>query len=371
MTVRQQAIAWAAAATAFGLALYALSAMLLPFIAALAIAYLLDPLADKLERLGLGRTWATVLIIVFCALIMLLLAAIAIPPLLRQLAAFIEAFPQLAAKAQAALVGKGDAWLASWGIGLAEKFGFDPTAAAADLQNVMAQVLSQAAKWLLGLLQSLISGGAALINMISLLVVTPVVAFYLLLDWDRMVASIDRNIPPRDRMKIRQIGHEIDRALAGFLRGQSLVAMFLGLWYAGGLSLIGLNYGFLIGVIGGFTSFIPYVGSLLVLILAMIVAVAQGWPDFTLPLMAVGVVASGQFLEGNILSPRLVGDSVGLHPVWLMFALLAFGALFGFTGLLIAVPVSAALGVVTRHALEAYRASSFFLAGAPPDETQG
>ena len=145
------------------------------------------------------------------------------------------------------------------------------------------------------------------------------------------------------RPQARVLARDIDKALAGFLRGQSLVCLFLGLWYGIGLSLTGLNFGFLIGITAGVLSFIPYVGSLTALVVSCIVAVVQGWPDWTLLLMALAVVGTGQFLEGNFLSPKLVGGSVGLHPVWLMFALLAGGSLFGFTGLIVAVPAAVAI----------------------------
>jgi predicted PurR-regulated permease PerM len=159
---------------------------------------------------------------------------------------------------------------------------------------------------------------------------------------------------------VRAIARDIDAAIAGFLRGQSLVCLFLGLWYGIGLSLIGLNFGFLIGISAGLLSFIPYVGSLTALVLSAIIGIVQGWPNWSLFLMAMAVVGSGQFLEGNVLTPRLVGASVGLHPVWLMFALFAFGSLFGFAGLLVAVPVSAAIGVLARFALHSYLDSSLY-----------
>ena len=175
---------------------------------------------------------------------------------------------------------------------------------------------------------------------------TPVVAFYMLVDWDRMVRTVDSWMPVRQRETIRAIAHDIDRAIAGFVRGQALVCLILGTFYAVGLSVIGLNFGALIGMTAGLLSFIPYVGSLTGLILSMGVAIVQFWPDWTMILATLGIFVFGQFVEGNILSPKLVGESVGLHPVWLMFALLAFGALFGFVGLLLAVPLAAAIG---RH----------------------
>jgi predicted PurR-regulated permease PerM len=165
----------------------------------------------------------------------------------------------------------------------------------------------------------------------------------------------------RYRGIVHQLAHQIDRTMSGFLRGQSLVCLFLGLWYGLLLSLVGLNFGLLIGITAGFLSFIPYVGSMTALVAAAIISIVQGWPHWTLFAEAMGVVVVGQFLEGNVISPKLVGDNVGLHPVWLMFALLAFGTLFGFTGLIIAVPVAAATGVIMRFAVQKYRESHLFM----------
>jgi predicted PurR-regulated permease PerM len=176
-----------------------------------------------------------------------------------------------------------------------------------------------------------------------------------------MVATIDELVPPRHRPEVRAIARDINKALAGFLRGQALVCLFLGLWYSIGLSLLGLEFGFLIGVCAGVLSFVPYVGSITAFVLSIIVATVQGWPDWRLPAEAIGVVGMGLFLDGNVLSPRLVGGSIGVHPVWLMFALLAFGTLFGFTGLLLAAPLAAAIGVISRFVLRRYRHSALFL----------
>ena len=194
-----------------------------------------------------------------------------------------------------------------------------------------------------------------------MIVVTPVVAFYILLDWHRMIATVDGWTPPRYRVTVRALAREIDAALAGFVRGQSLVCLMLGLWYGIGLSVVGLNFGLLVGISAGLLSFIPYVGSLTALVVSSGLAIVQGWPDWKLFVMSLGVVLTGQFLEGNVLSPRLVGASVGLHPVWMMFALFSFGALFGFTGLIVAVPVAAAAHVLLRFGLQRYLESPLFL----------
>ncbi|MDB5648852.1 MAG: hypothetical protein JWL62_372, partial [Hyphomicrobiales bacterium] len=208
------------------------------------------------------------------------------------------------------------------------------------------------------------SGGQALIGLFSLLVITPVVAFYILLDWDKMVRTVDSWVPLDHRETVRELAREIDRALSGFLRGQSLVCLFLGLWYGIGLTLVGLNFGLLIGISAGVLSFIPYVGSLTALVLSACVAIVQGWPDLWLLALVFGVIGTGQFLEGNILTPKLVGASVGLHPVWLMLALLGFGSLFGFTGLILAVPIAATVGVILRFGLRNYLASPLYLGHA-------
>jgi len=175
-------------------------------------------------------------------------------------------------------------------------------------------------------------------------------------------------VPFRHRPVVQALALDINRAIAGFLRGQSLVCLFLGTWYGVGLTLVGLNFGLLIGISAGVLSFIPYVGSLTALVLACGVAIVQGWPSWHLLILSLVVVGTGQFLEGNVLTPRLVGASVGLHPVWLIFALLAAGNLFGMTGLILAVPIAAALGVLLRFAFATYMASPYYQ-GSTQDET--
>jgi predicted PurR-regulated permease PerM len=197
-------------------------------------------------------------------------------------------------------------------------------------------------------------------------VITPVVAFYLLCDWDRLIATIDGWVPLAQRETVRSLAREIDASISAYMRGQTGVCLLLGSYYAVGLTLSGLSFGLLIGIISGLISFIPYVGSMTGLVLSLGVAVAQFFPDWTRILIVLGVFLFGQFLEGNVLAPKLVGKSVGLHPVWLMFALLAFGYLFGFVGLLLAVPLAAAIGVLVRFALRRYLASPLYTGGGAP-----
>lgn len=352
---------WALAIVAVALFLYLFSGVLMPFAAGIALGYLLDPVAEKLERLGLNRLGAA-LFILAVSIILIVLALVLIGPVLgHQLSGFVENLPRIVLRLQA-LVSDWSAKLldTSWGSDLATRLGLG-SGNPGDIQKALADYAGEAAKWLGGFARSLISGGAALVGILSLIVVTPVVAFYILVDWNRMIASMKSLVPPRYLPEVSAVAGDMDAALAGFLRGQSLVCLFLGLWYGLGLTLIGLNYGFLIGITAGFLSFIPYVGSLTALVVSAVVALVQGWPDWTMLAKALAVVIAGQFLEGNVLSPKLVGESVGLHPVWLMFALLASGSLFGFTGLIVAVPVAAALGVLLRFFFARYRESPFYL----------
>lgn len=351
---------WVLAIAGAALFLYMFSGVLMPFVAGIALGYLLDPIASKLEKLGIGRLGAALVILTVFLLLLVAFLVLIVPVLGHQLSGFVDSLPGIIVKLQALLSDESGKFLNSSWIGeYAAKFGFGG-GSPADLQKALGDLAGDAARWLGSFAKSLISGGAALIGLFSLLVVTPVVAFYILVDWDRMVSSVASLVPPRFRPEVAVLARDIDRALAGFLRGQSLVCLFLGLWYGIGLTLVGLNFGFLIGISAGFLSFIPYVGSLTALVVSVVVAIVQGWPNWHLVAMALGVVLAGQFLEGNLLSPKLVGASVGLHPVWLMFALLAFGSLFGFTGLIVAVPVAAAIGVMLRFALARYRLSPFF-----------
>jgi predicted PurR-regulated permease PerM len=293
-----------------------------------------------------------------------LISVLIVPVLWTQLASFIESFPAYAARLEALISAETEGLSRKYGGVLMQKLGLD-TKGNNELASATNDLITQAAQWAATFLNSHLTRGAALIGLISLLVVTPVVAFYMLLDWEKMIATIDGLVPLRHRETVRGLAREIDTAMAGFLRGQSLVCLFLGAWYGIGLSLIGLNFGLLIGLSAGILSFIPYVGSLTALVLSSAVAIVQDWPQLKLLGMSLGVILIGQFLEGNILSPKLVGDSVGLHPVWLIFALLAFGSLFGFTGLITAVPFAA---VILRFAVKRYRESNLYtsLSGPPP-----
>jgi predicted PurR-regulated permease PerM len=349
MGLRRQMTFWVVALALFLAALWLLRGILLPFVAGMALAYLLDPLAKRLERLGVGRLLATVAIVTVFVLAFVLLILLIAPVLADQLWALIARLPEYVQRLQALITDPNRPWLRKI---VGEGFG--------DANSSLGDLVKEGAGWLTAFLRSLWSGGQALVSVFSLVVVTPVVAFYLLYDWDRMIAATDRWIPVNHRTTVRALAHEIDAAIAGFVRGQIGVCLILGSYYALGLTLTGLNFGFLIGFVSGLITFIPYVGSMTGLVIGGSVAIAQFWPDPTPIAVVIGIFLVGQFIEGYVLAPKLVGQSVGLHPVWLMFALFAFGSLLGFVGLLLAVPLAAAVGVLARFALRQYLASPLY-----------
>lgn len=350
MTLQRQLGFWGFCLGAFALFLYLFSSVLLPFIAALILAYLLDPVVDRLEKLGIGRLAATCLMLGVFVLIFVVMLLAAAPLLINQLSALIAKMPDYLARLQTLVTEHGEP--------LFERFG--GAGRLKEMQGQLAAGAGEGAKWLGGLVTSLLSGGQAILGVISLLVITPVVAFYMILDWDRMIARLDSWLPLAHRDTIRELVSEMDRSVAGFLRGQATICLLLGLFYAIGLSLVGLHFGFLIGILSGIINFIPYVGSLTGLVLGVGVALAQFWPDWAMVAGVVGIFAAGQFIEGNILQPKLLGNALGLHPVWLMFALLAAGSLFGFVGVMLAVPLAAVIGVLVRFALRQYLVSPLF-----------
>ncbi len=366
MRIEWQIGFWIGAFLLLVLLLWLFSGVLLPFAAAFALGYLLNPVVDRLERLGFNRLGATLFIMACFVLVLVAMSILIGPVVWRQLVSFTEALPGYAVKLEELISTETARLGRAYGGSLMDKFGLGGNAGA-EFASATNGLVAQAAQGAVAFLNTILTRGAALISVISLLVVTPVVAFYMLLDWDKMIATIDGLVPLRHRETVRALAREIDTALAGFLRGQSLVCLILGAWYGIGLSLIGLNFGLLIGITGGVLSFIPYVGSLTVLILSSTVAIVQDWPQWKLLVMSLGVFLIGQFLEGNILSPKLVGASIGLHPVWPIFALLAFGSLFGFTGLIAAVPFAATAGVIMRFAVRRYRESNLYTGTAGPD----
>lgn len=354
---RRQILFWLGAVVTLVLFLYVFSAVLLPFLAGMILAYFLDPIADWLEKRGLSRLAATIFILVMFLIVLVLALMLIIPVLATQLADFISRMPDYLSRLQGLITSFDPEWLS-------QTLGVDP----ASLRDGLNSLITQGAGFLSTLFASIWSSGKTLIDLAGLFVITPVVAFYMLLDWDKMVSTVDNWIPRDHLGTVRTIARDIDTAVAGFVRGQGTLCIILGVLYAIGLTAVGLNFGLLIGLFAGLVSFIPYVGSLLGLVLSVGVAIVQFWPDWHWVVVVAVIFFAGQFIEGNILQPNLVGKSVGLHPVWLMFALVAFGALFGFVGLLVAVPAAAAVGVLVRFALSRYLNSPLYRGHGPSPE---
>jgi predicted PurR-regulated permease PerM len=351
--LRQQLLFWTVFfAVLIGL-IWLFGDVLLPFVAGMVIAYLCNPLTNRLERLRIPRWLGALLVITLVLLFFVLLVLLIVPVIGAQLAAFIHDLPGYIAKLQALISDPSRPWLTRL---VGDRFaGADKSAG---------ELMAQGASLATAFLGKVWSGGAAVIAVFSLLVITPVVAFYFIVDWPRIVTSLERLVPRSQHDTVMKLARQTDMAIAGFVRGQTLVCVVLGVFYAVALSAVGLNFGLLIGLLSGLISFIPYVGSVTGFVLATGIALAQFWPDWIWISVVVGIFLFGQFIEGNILVPKLVGDSIGLHPLWLMFALFAFGYLFGFLGLLLAVPLAAAVGVLVRFGVQRYLQSPLYKNGA-------
>jgi predicted PurR-regulated permease PerM len=353
LPARQQVIYWGLAAAVFLILLWYLGPILLPFVVGGAIAYILDPLADRLQRAGLPRVGATAVITLIGVIGLVAAVAVVIPTLVQQTQALVSGAP--------------DYFDALWGT-LEARFPWAVTEGGM-IQTGLADLGEMVRERGAQLAQQVVAGLFGVVNALVFVVVVPVVAFYMLLDWDNMVARIDEMLPRDHVGTIRGLFSEIDRTLASFVRGQLTVCLILGTFYSVALVVVGLQFGLVVGAIAGLITFIPYVGALVGGALAIGLALFQFWgeagpdgaaTDWVRIGLVAGIFVLGQFLEGNILTPKLVGSSVGLHPVWLLFALSAFGSIYGFVGMLVAVPVAAALGVVARFLIAEYRSSVLY-----------
>ncbi|MEN8659041.1 AI-2E family transporter [Marivita sp.] len=344
LPARDQLKYWSMAAIVFSVVLWFLGDVLLPFVLGGAIAYFLDPVADRLERMGCSRVMATAIITVVGLLAFVLLLLWVIPSLVNQALDLFDVAPTLFVNLRDFLI---------------ERF---PDIM--DTESPLRQSLVSIGETIKArggeLLNTVLSSAAGIINIVMLFVIVPVVAVYLLLDWDNMVARIDELLPRDHAPTIRKLAKDIDGTLASFIRGMGTVCIILGTYYAVALMVIGLQFGLVVGFIAGLVTFIPYLGALIGGALAIGLALFQFWGDWLSIGLVAGVFMLGQVIEGNVLTPKLVGSSVGLHPVWLILALSIFGTLFGFVGMLVAVPVAASIGVITRFAANQYLHSRLY-----------
>lgn len=361
LPVKEQAKYWGIAAAVFVVALWYLGNVILPFVLGGAIAYCLDPVADWLESKGMRRAFAVTTIAIVAVILFVVILLPAISLILGQANELAQTWPSLVERLQT--------WLEATFPSVMDE--------SSEIRQQIAALLQRISDSAGDLLTNIVSSAAGIVNVIVLLVIVPVVAFYLLLDWDRMVARVDQLLPRDHAPTIRRLATEMDATLASFIRGQGLVCLFMGLYYAFALLIAGLNFGFVIGAVAGLITFIPYVGALIGGVLAVSLAIFQSWTEsgadaaalaenggrtvnWLYVLLIFAIFQAGQFIEGNILTPKLVGGSVGLHPVTLLFALSLFGALFGFVGLLVAVPIAAMIGVLVRFGIEQYTDSKLY-----------
>jgi predicted PurR-regulated permease PerM len=344
---QRRALFWVAFLAVFGLLLWLLSPILLPFVLGMAVGYFLDPFVNRLERMGVSRAVAAgALLVVFFAIVTLVIVLVA-PIVVEQATALAQRLPDLAGWVRDSVLPTIDR--------LARRLGLRTPLAQPSMEIVQrfAGVLS-------GFAGGLLSGGLALVNVIALLAITPVVAFYLLRDWPKIIADVDGWLPREYRDTIHEQARRIDAVLAGFARGAALSCLALAAFYAIALSIAGLDFGVLIGIVAGLLSFVPYVGTIVGFTSSVGVALFQFWPDWVWVAVVAAIFVVGQVLQDYVLAPRLIGPQVGLHPLWLIFAVLAGGALFGFLGVLLAVPACAVIGVLVRFAIARYKESPLY-----------
>ncbi len=337
-------------------ALYVLSDILLPFVAGMAIAYFFDPAADKLVKWGCSRTIATCIITLLFVLLAIAVLVLLFPLLESQITELISALPaigQFMWEQVQALLAIVQAKL--------------PPEYAERLRTAVSEYAGSVVGSIGTVIGRIVSGGFAFFNLLSLVFITPIVTFYMLRDWDRMVVKLDAWLPLQHAETIRGLLREIDSTISGFVRGQALVCIALGAFYAIALTIAGLKFGLIVGLAAGLISFVPYLGALAGFVISIALAVSQfsEWIDVAI---IVVIFIVGQAVEGNVLQPKLVGERVGLHAVWIIFALLAGGALLGFVGLLLAIPLAAAIGVLIRFALSRYLASPLYRGAARPSD---
>ncbi|MBI1272620.1 MAG: AI-2E family transporter [Alphaproteobacteria bacterium] len=348
MTVTNHLRFWFITFAVFAALVWLLSPILLPFVAGFAIAYFLDPIVGRLTVNKVPRWLATMLVLLVFILILVLAFLLLLPVVQGQIIALVNAIPGYAKQIEQDV--------RPWIEGVLAHISPEDMER---LRTAAGQYAGEAVNWLGRVMKNLLTGGMAIFDILTLIVITPVVAFYLLRDWPKLTGTIDKILPRQHYDIIRAELNQIDGMLAGFLRGQAMVCLALGSIYAIGLSIVGLQFGAVIGITAGVLSFIPYVGTTFGWIISLILALMQfdTWQPVA---MVLGVFVVGQALEGYFLTPKLVGDRVGLHPVWILFAIFAGGSLLGFLGVLIAVPVAAVIGVLIRFAVRQYKDSEFY-----------
>jgi predicted PurR-regulated permease PerM len=354
MRIERQVLFWLSAALVLVLLIALLRGIILPFVAGIVIAYFMNPAADRLTQWGVPRGVAAALIVAAFGCVIVIALIFLVPLLLTQAQQFAVALPDEITRLRALV----ETWAR-------EQLGThypDFEASLDRSSQTIAENMTALAGFVAG---SLWSQGRALFDFFSLILVTPLVVFYVLIDWHPMLAKLDSWLPRAHAPTIRRLASEVNDAVSAFIRGQGTVCLVLAIYYALALGAAGLRYGLLVGLATGLMSFVPFVGWALGLITATTIAIVQFWPDAVPILIVIAIFAGAQVLDAGFLSPKIVGSKIGLHPVWLIFSLFVFSYLFGFVGVLVAVPIAAAIGVLVRFALKIYLASPVYSGDVP------
>lgn len=345
---------WAGVVVVVIALIYLFQAVLLPFVAGILLAYLLDPPVNRLTKLGLGRGWATLAVLLVFAILLVGVVLLVVPMLQQQITDLINKMPDLIAA-------------------LRERFGglldlMRTRVSPQDMEKIQDAVGGHAGDILSmipAFLGGLLTKGLALFNILSLIFITPIVAFYMMRDWPMIVATVDGWLPKLQAPTVRRLFVEMDQKLSGYIRGVSMICIILAVFYGTALSAVGLDFGLVVGLLAGLMAFIPFVGAIFGFVISVGLAFAQ-FSEWTPILLVAGIFLLGQAAEGNLLQPLLVGRQVNLHAVWIIFALLAGGAVFGFLGVLLAVPFAVIIAVLVRFGIEQYRESQLYLGESPP-----
>lgn len=349
VSIKTQAMFWGAALTLFFIFVWVFKGVLTPFILGIAIAYLLEPLVRLLHKIGIKRWLASLLMLVLFFLVLGLIMVLIGPPVYRELTELVRKIPDYSQ----ALIAMSMPYIEM----VQERLGFNGMDQFKTLLQENAGKIFKAGT---GVLAGIATGGQLFMSFMTIILLTPIVAYFMMREWPKATAYVEGLYPQRHAATIKDLLKKIDLKIAGFVRGQLMVAFVLGIVYAVILSIAGLNYGFLIGICAGMAGIIPLVGSTLGLIVSVVVAGLQSGGDIGFVGLIAGIFIIGQVLEGNVLSPKLIGDSVGLHPLWILFALMAGGSLFGIAGMLLAVPVTASAGVLIGYAIDQYKDSKLY-----------
>jgi predicted PurR-regulated permease PerM len=355
MTLRNQVLVWVGFTVVVILLIWLFRPILLPFVIGITLAYVLNPAVNYVQRSGISRGWASLIVLLAVLALFTGVILMMTPLIVTQIGGLVGRLPAYVTQLQD-VVQSIDPQLNDW-------LGHDR---AVQVEATLAQFLGSGVEFIGNLTAQVAQSGLTVINTIAVLFLTPVVAFYLLLDWEAMVSGIDDLLPREHRREVRTVLDQIDRAMAGVIRGQGGIMLVLCIYYGSALTLTGLNFGLVIGLITGLLSFVPFLGFITGFVLSMGIATVQFAPDWLFVGIVFIVFVIGQFLEANILYPRFVGQSININPVWLMFALFAFFFLFGIVGLLLAVPLSAITATLIRYAVRRYKGSALYNGERPP-----